>query len=137
MVNEGVSNRKVDHNAIIESRMTQMHQENKRRRPEGAIYKGDKVYLSTENLSLPKNRTRKLMPKYIGPYKVVDAHPAESRYTLDLPPELKACRIHPTFHVNWYLLRLRRCQRRQMVGGRYHRPQMGRKYYFLPCSVEP
>src|SRR5258708_39079382 len=100
MVNEGVSNRKVDHNAIIESRMTQMHQENKRRRPEGAIYKGDKVYLSTENLSLPKNRTRKLMPKYIGLYKVVDAHPAESRYTLDLPPELKARRIHPTFHVS-------------------------------------
>ena len=40
------------------------------------------------------------MPKYIGLYKVVDAHPAESRYTLDLPPELKARRIHPMFHVS-------------------------------------
>ena len=99
-MNQAVSNLKVAHNAIIESHMMQMHQANKRRRPEGAISKGDKVYLSTENLSLPKNRTRKLMPKYIGPYKVVDAHPAESRYTLDLPPELKARRIHPMFHVN-------------------------------------
>ena len=99
-VNQAISNLEAAHDAIIESRVTQTHQANKRRKPEGAISKGDKVYLSTENLSLPKNRTRKLMPKYIGPYKVVDAHPAESRYTLDLPPELKARRIHPTFHVS-------------------------------------
>ena len=51
---------------------------------------GDEVYLSTENLNLPKNRSRKLMPKYIGPYKVTACHPEKSRYTLDLPPELKA-----------------------------------------------
>ena len=40
------------------------------------------------------------MPKYIRPYRVTKSHPAESRYTLDLPPELQACRIHPTFHVS-------------------------------------
>jgi hypothetical protein len=40
------------------------------------------------------------MPKFIGPYKVLDSHPEESRYTLDLPSELKARRIHPTFHVS-------------------------------------
>ena len=51
---------------------------------------GDKVYLSTENLNLPKSRARKLMPKYIGPYKVTKSHPEISRYTLDLPQELKA-----------------------------------------------
>ena len=39
------------------------------------------------------------MPKYIGPYKVIKSHPSESRYILDLPPELKARRIHPSFHV--------------------------------------
>ena len=61
---------------------------------------GDKVYLSTENLSLPKRRARKLMPKYIGPYRVTVSHPNESTYTLELPEELKARRIHPTFHAS-------------------------------------
>ena len=40
------------------------------------------------------------MPKYIGPYKITQSYPNESRYTLDLPPELKARRIHPSFHVS-------------------------------------
>src|SRR6202040_3969101 len=44
-------------------------------------------------------RSRKLMPKYIGPYKITQSYPNESRYILDLPPELKARRIHPLFHV--------------------------------------
>jgi hypothetical protein len=51
---------------------------------------GDRVYLSTENLNLPKNRSRKLIPKFIGPYKVTHSYPEESRYTLELPDELKA-----------------------------------------------
>jgi hypothetical protein len=61
---------------------------------------GDKVYLSTENLNLPKSRARKLMPKYIRPYKVTKSHPEISRYTLDLPQELKTRRILPSFHVS-------------------------------------
>ena len=39
------------------------------------------------------------MPKYIGPFKITQSYPNESRYTLELPPELKAQRIHPSFHV--------------------------------------
>src|SRR5882724_3440801 len=61
---------------------------------------GDKVYLSTEDLSLPKGRARKLMPKYISPYEVTKSHPNELKYTLDIPLELKARRIHPLFHVS-------------------------------------
>src|ERR1700677_722353 len=61
---------------------------------------GDKVYLSTENFALPKGRSRKLMPKYIGPYKVTKSHPKESRYTLELPPELVVQRIYPSYHVS-------------------------------------
>ena len=56
--------------------------------------------MSTENLALPKGSARKLMPKYIGPYKVTECYPTESRYTLDLPAELKARRIHPSFHIS-------------------------------------
>src|ERR1700692_3378166 len=60
----------------------------------------DKVYLSTKNLNLPKNRSRKLMPKFIRPYKVTSNYLEDSRYTLELPNELKAQRIHPLFHVS-------------------------------------
>ena len=60
---------------------------------------GDRVYLSTENLNLPKNRSRKLIPKFIGPYKVTHSYPEESRYTLELPDELKARRTHPSLWV--------------------------------------
>ncbi|KZP14867.1 hypothetical protein FIBSPDRAFT_751150 [Athelia psychrophila] len=40
------------------------------------------------------------MPKFIGPYAVVKSHPAQSRYEIALPSELKKRRIHPTFHVS-------------------------------------
>ena len=40
------------------------------------------------------------MPKFIGPYKVMKSHPEISRYTLNLPPELKARRIVLLFHVS-------------------------------------
>src|SRR6266481_5874231 len=65
---------------------------------------GSLVYLSTKNLALPKGWVKNLLPKYIGLYKVVEAHTAASTITLELPPELKARQIHPTFHVN--LIRL-------------------------------
>ena len=55
--------------------------------------------MSTVNLNLPKGRARKLCPKYIGPYKVLEARPEKSNYMLELPVALQDCRIHPTFHV--------------------------------------
>jgi hypothetical protein len=39
------------------------------------------------------------MPKFIGPYEMTKSHPNESKYMLDLPLELKAQRIHPSFHI--------------------------------------
>ena len=41
-----------------------------------------------------------MQPKYIGPYKVVEVHIATSTVKLELPPELTARRVHPTFHVS-------------------------------------
>ena len=54
----------------------------------------------TKNLSLPKGQAKKLLPKFIGLYKIVEAHTAASTVTLDLPPELTARRVHPTFHTS-------------------------------------
>ena len=54
----------------------------------------------TKNLSLPKGQAKKLLPKIIGPYKIVEVHTAASTVTLDLPPELTAQRVHPMFYVS-------------------------------------
>ena len=87
------------HNAIIESRIGQTYHANKRKGIMPKFEIGDLVYLSTKNLSMPKGRARKLIPKYIGPMKVVRQHTVSDTYTLDLPNQLKARRVHPTFHI--------------------------------------
>lgn len=88
------------HDLIIANRVFQTHQANRRRSNEPSIKKGDLVYLSTKNLNLPKERARKLCPKFIGPYKVEIAYPDTSNYTLQLPSALQQRQIHPTFHVS-------------------------------------
>jgi len=87
------------HDAIIEARSFQVDKANKHRGDEPLIEVGDLVYLSTKNLNMPKNRARKLCPRYIGPYKVTEAKPSTSNYALELPVALQSRRIHPTFHV--------------------------------------
>src|ERR1700722_5340814 len=99
-INQVINNLEEAHDAIIESRVRQTLQANRCRRADAPYNVGEQVYLSTDNLNLPKNRSRKLMPKYIGPYKITQSYPNESRYTLDLPPESKARRIHLSFHVS-------------------------------------
>ena len=86
--------------AIIESRVIQMHHANKRRKASLMLDVGELVYLLMKNLTLPKGQARKLFPKYIGPMKVVASHLETNNYTLKLPQQLKDRRIHPTFHIN-------------------------------------
>ena len=97
-----VHNMAVAHDAIIAARVVQTHHANKRRRAEEVDpFKVDQlVYLSTQNLSLPKGRASKLLPKFVGPYKIRKVFPLSSTYELELPEELKKRRIHPCFHVN-------------------------------------
>ena len=58
---------------------------------------GDFAYLSTKNLQLPSPLSKKLAPKFIGPYKIIEAVGASS-FKLDLPESLH--RIHPVFHTS-------------------------------------
>ena len=88
------------HDAILEHRVMQSHYSNKHRRPGVIYHENDMVYLSTKNLALPKGRARKLMPRFLGPYKVLKVMNDSSNVTLELPPELKDRRISPTFHTN-------------------------------------
>ena len=90
------------HDAIIAARVKSTLVAN-RKRKEAPFTAGDLVYLSTENLSLPKGHARKLAPKFIGPYRILQDYKNNS-YLLDLPPELKQRGIHPAFHA--HLLRL-------------------------------
>ena len=88
------------HNTIIEHHVMQTHHANRHRRPSEDLSPGDLIYLSTKNLSLPRGRAKKLLPKFIGPYKVVEVHTSASTVTLDLLPELTAWRVYPTFHMS-------------------------------------
>jgi hypothetical protein len=88
------------HDAIIANRVVQANQANKLCH-EGAEYQvGDLIYLLTENLSLPKGRARKLLPKYIRQYKVLEAHNQALTVKLELPAALEARQIKSTFHTS-------------------------------------
>ena len=87
-------------NAILGHRVMQTHYSNKQWRPGVIYHENDMVYLSTKNLALPKGRARKLMPRLLGPYKVLKVTNDSSNVTLELPPKLKDRRISPTFHTN-------------------------------------
>ena len=88
------------HDTIIKHRMMQAHHANRRCKPSEHFSPGDLVYLSTKNLSLPKGWAKKLLPKFIGLYKIVEVHTAASMVTLDLPPKLTAWGVHPTFNAS-------------------------------------
>ena len=65
---------------------------------------GDLVYLSSENLSLPRGHAQKLAPKYIGPFRNTKEVTPHTTYQLALLADLTSRGIHPTFHAN--LLRI-------------------------------
>jgi hypothetical protein len=72
-----------------------------RKHHENDIYAvSDRVYLSTQNLTLPKGRARKLVTQYIGPYHVIKAHNMASTVTLELPEDLKNRCMLLSFHTN-------------------------------------
>jgi len=49
---------------------------------------------------MPKGRASKLVPKYVGPYKITKAIPSTSNYELELPLELVKQWIHNRFHMS-------------------------------------
>lgn len=90
------------HDSIIEARAKQTRSANRQRRP-APFSEGDLVYVSTKNLAVPKGRARKLVPKYIGPYKVLRDF-GNSSFRIELPANLKSRGLHDVFHAS--LLRI-------------------------------
>ena len=67
-----------------------------KRRREASFSIDDLVLLSTKNLKLRTNGTKKLLPKWIGPFRVVKSVGLVA-YKLELPASMKC---HPVFHVS-------------------------------------
>jgi hypothetical protein len=67
------------------------------RRSAHDIAVGEEVLLSTANLRLRNPGAQKLMPRYVGPFKVLQ-EVGPVAFKLELPHTLRA--IHPVFHVS-------------------------------------
>jgi hypothetical protein len=87
---------------LILAKLSQSHFANPKR-DDGPSYEvGEKVMLSTlhrrkEFKSKGKKRVAKFMPRYDGPYQIVDVHHDASTVTLDMP---NAPNLFPTFHIS-------------------------------------
>ena len=84
---------------LADAKSRQKRFADKHRRDTPVWVPGTEVLLSSKFFRLPESQTRKLSPRWIGPFKVVKAvgnhHLA---YELDLPQALN--RMHPVFHVS-------------------------------------
>ncbi|KJA14723.1 hypothetical protein HYPSUDRAFT_98007, partial [Hypholoma sublateritium FD-334 SS-4] len=58
------------HDSILAARVKQTKDANKHRRP-APFEEGDLVYLSTKNILFPAGLARILIPKFVGPYKIL------------------------------------------------------------------
>jgi hypothetical protein len=75
---------------------------NKSRRPEPKYQVGDRVILDSKNIRKrlkAKNRTAKFFDRFLGPFKIIEAKPETSNYTLELLPAVDFDSIHPSFHA--------------------------------------
>jgi hypothetical protein len=97
---QALCNMAVAHDMLIEAQVFQTYYSNRRWHKEPDIKVDDFVYLSTKNMAMPKGRARKLMPKFIEPYKVMKMYPETSNYMLELSPELAKRQVHPKYHVS-------------------------------------
>ena len=90
------------HDAIIAARVKQTKNANRKRIP-SPLVNGDLVYISMQNISIPKGKARKLFPKFVGPYQITRDF-GNDTFGIDLPSELKKRGLHSRFHAS--LLRI-------------------------------
>jgi hypothetical protein len=90
------------HDSILAARVKQTRNSNQKRQTI-PFKTGDLAYLSTKNISFPKGLARKLLPKFIGPYKILRDF-GNASFLLELPSHLKRRGVHDVFHSS--LLRI-------------------------------
>ena len=90
------------HDSIIGARIKQTRDAN-RKRHSVPFKEGDFVYLSMKNITFAKGLAQKLIPKFIGPYKIIRNFNNQS-FRIELPVHLKRRGLHDVFHSS--LLRI-------------------------------
>ncbi|KAF7761654.1 hypothetical protein Agabi119p4_9646 [Agaricus bisporus var. burnettii] len=90
------------HDSIIAARVKQTRNANGHRKHSPFALE-DFVYVSTLNISLPKGLSRKLSPKFIRPYLIIEDF-GNNSYRIKLPLDLRSRGVHDVFHSS--LLRI-------------------------------
>jgi hypothetical protein len=111
------------HDSILAARVKQTRNANRKRQIE-PFKEEELVYISTKNITFPKGLARKLIPKYIGPYKIVKDFGNHS-FRIDLPTSLRQRGIHDVFHSS--LLRIHHPNDDRLFPGRLD-SQIGQEY---------
>ena len=85
------------HGSILGAQVKQTHTANKCHQV-SLFALDDLVYLSMKNMSFPKGLARKLIPKYMGPYRITEDFKNNS-YQIKIPASMKQRGIHDVFHM--------------------------------------
>jgi len=84
---------------LYSSKVKQAKQANKKRSVTPLLSAGQKVLLSTENINL-LNTSRKLKPKWVGPFRIQHVNRKRNNYTLDVSMDSRLSLIYNTFHIS-------------------------------------
>jgi hypothetical protein len=90
------------HDSLIAVRVKQTRNANHKQQS-APFEQGDLVYLSSKNFTFKKGLTRKLIPKFVGPYSIIRDF-GNSSFQLDLLANMKQRGVHDVFHSS--LLRI-------------------------------
>ncbi|GBG71170.1 hypothetical protein CBR_g8472 [Chara braunii] len=86
--------------ANMQKAQVRMQQQANRRRVPCPIRVGDLVWVSTEEFALEQDVSRKLLPKWFGPWPVTSAvgdEPDGPSFVIEIPSHLT---VHPVFHAS-------------------------------------
>ena len=86
------------HDSILAARVRQTRTAN-RKRMIVPFKVGELVYISTKNIKFPRGLARKFVPKFIGPYKIIEDF-KNSSFRVELPSRLKSRGVHNVFHAS-------------------------------------
>ncbi|GBG81384.1 hypothetical protein CBR_g32058 [Chara braunii] len=86
--------------ANMQKAQVRMQQQANRHRAPCPIRAGDLVWVSAEEFALEQDVSRKLFPKWFGPWPVTSAagdEPDDPSFVINIPPHLT---VHPVFHAS-------------------------------------
>ena len=86
------------HNSVLAAWVKQTRDTNRKRQVK-PFPQGDLVYISIKNLMSPKGLAWKLIPKYIGPYRISKDF-GNHLFQVNLPINMRQRGVHNIFHAS-------------------------------------